>query len=137
MNKLFSVGKGFIAPAGLITMALIVVVLVGCAGGAPAKEVTLEDTQALAKSYVTNDPTYTFDGIPESLKLTNTVVEKEPSSWTFTYEFESRQAGYGDRTGKMLAQVITPHKAVITVTQGKIIKAIMDNRWDMTRQTTV
>lgn len=123
-------------PAGLFLMALIVV-MVGCTGGTPAKEVTLEDSEALARSYVTNDPTYTFDGIPTSLKLTATVAEKEPGSWTFTYEFESRQAGYGDRTGKMLAQVITPHKAVITVTQGKIARAIMDNRWDMTRQATI
>ena len=56
------------------------------------------------------------------------------NAWTFVYRFESRHAGYGDRTGQMLAQVITPHEAVITVERGEIKSAIMDEKWDMINQ---
>jgi hypothetical protein len=34
----------------------------------------------------------------------------------------------------MLAEVITPHQAVITVEKGKITSAIMDEQWDMMKQ---
>jgi hypothetical protein len=34
----------------------------------------------------------------------------------------------------MLAQVITPHEAVITVERGEIKSAIMDEKWNMINQ---
>lgn len=52
-------------------------------------------------------------------------------TWTFVFKFESRQAGYGDRTGQLLAEVITPHEAEVTVGCGDVKVAVMDGRWDM------
>jgi hypothetical protein len=107
---------------------------------------TEEEAKELAEDFVKTSPTFVFDGIEDSLKLTNIaaftrkeISEDAPDSgeikgWEFTYEFESRHAGYGDRTGEMLAQVITPHVAVITVEQDEIESAIMDSKWDMTKQ---
>jgi len=66
--------------------------------------------------------------------LVNTLATRLPSYWIFFFEFDSRHAGYGDRTGQVLAQVITPHKAAITVEQGEIKLALMDKKWDMINQ---
>ena len=98
------------------------------------KVVTQEESQKIAEEFVRNEATFVFDGMEETLKLTETVTLRSPSCWQFTFEFESRQAGYGDREGQMLAEVITPHQAVITVEKGKITSAIMDEQWDMMKQ---
>jgi hypothetical protein len=110
---------------------------------------TEEEAKELAEDFVKTNPTFVFDGIEDSLKLTNIaaftrkeVSEDAPDSgeikgWEFVFEFESRHAGFGDRTGEMLAQVITPHVAVITVEQDVIKSAIMDSKWNMTKQKLV
>jgi hypothetical protein len=93
--------------------------------------VTLEESQQIALDYLKNSPTYQFDGIEDTVELIDTLTLRCPSCWTFVYKFESRHAGYGDRTGQMLAQVITPHEAAITVIQGEVTNAVMDGKWDM------
>jgi hypothetical protein len=64
----------------------------------------------LAEDFVRNNPTFVFDGIEESLILTETMYllkENKPGSpetlskihgWLFTFKFESRHAGYGNRS---------------------------------------
>jgi hypothetical protein len=66
--------------------------------------------------------------------LAETLYPDIENAWTFVIRFESRHAGYGDRTGQMLAQVITTHEAVVTVERGAIESAIMDEKWDMINQ---
>jgi hypothetical protein len=53
------------------------------------------------------------------------------------FEFDSSHAGYGDRTGLTLAEVITPHQAVVTVEQGEVTDAVLDGEWDMLSQETL
>jgi hypothetical protein len=110
---------------------------------------TEEEAKEIAEDFVKTSPTFVFDGIEDNLKLTNIaaftrkeIPEDVPDSgeikgWEFVYEFESRHAGYGNRTGEILAQVITPHTAVITVEQDKITTALMDGKWDMMKQQLV
>jgi len=69
-----------------------------------------------------NSPIFVFDGIGDSLKLTETLTARGLSCWVFIFEFDSRYAGYGDRAEQALAQVITPHQATIGVEQGKILR---------------
>lgn len=88
----------------------------------------------MAEEFVRNSPTFQFDGIEESLTLAETLYPDIENAWQFVFQFESRQAGYGDRTGQMLAEVITPHEAIITVEQGEVTNAIMDEKWDMINQ---
>ncbi len=107
---------------------------------------TEEGSRELAEQFVRSSSTFVFDGMEESLefiKAEDIVVEHEQDNsgklfqmqgWEFTFRFESRHAGYGDRTGQVLAQVITPHEAVITVKQGEVSSAIMDEVWDMINQ---
>lgn len=90
-----------------------------------------DDIQFVAEELVRISETFLFDGIEESLKLVSVQAGQQPDSWTFTFEFQSRHAGYGDRTGEMLAQVITPHKVVVTVEKDEITAAVMDGEWDI------
>lgn len=98
------------------------------------KPVSREESQRIAEKFLRNSPTFVFDGISETLRLADTLTARCPYCWTFIFEFKSRHAGYGDRTGQVLAQVITPHKAVVSVEQGEIKSAVMDNKWDMIKQ---
>ena len=82
-------------------------------------------------------PTYSYDGIEGSFSLIKSTAARCPGCYVFTFQFQSRQAGYGDRTGKLLAQVITDHEAVVVVTEGEITQAILDDMWDMLDQSPI
>jgi heat shock protein HslJ len=99
--------------------------------------VSEEQSLNLAQQFLKNSPTYKFDGIEETLKHEETLTLRCPYCWQFIFKFDSRQAGYGNRTGQMLAQVITPHTARITVQKGEIISAVLDNEWDMLLQEKI
>jgi hypothetical protein len=99
------------------------------------KQLSKEDSQNKALEFVKKSPTFVFDGIEETLQLIDGLEISLPYTWTFVIGFESAHAGYGDRTGRMLAEVITPHEAAITIEQGEIVYASMDNKWDMMNQT--
>ncbi|MGD9212018.1 MAG: serpin family protein [Desulfobacteraceae bacterium] len=92
-------------------------------------------SQWLTKRFVINSPTFQFDGIRETLELTDTITLRCSNCWEFHYEFDCANAGYGDRTDEMVASVITHHKARITVNQFKVTQAILDDQWDMINQT--
>jgi hypothetical protein len=100
----------------------------------PSGGISQEESERTAREFLKNSATYKFDGIVESLKLADTLTLLCPSCWTFVYEFDSRHSGYGDRTGQVLAQVITPHEAAITVIEGEVTDAKLDGRWDMVFQ---
>ena len=98
------------------------------------QQMSKEGSQKIAEEFLRNSPTFVFDGMEDTLRLTDTLTARCPYCWAFIFEFESRHAGYGDRTGQVLAQVITPHKALITVQEFEIISAVMDDKWDMINQ---
>jgi len=101
----------------------------------PLTQMSQESSQTIAEEFVRNSPTFIFDGIRDSLELTETLIARCPYCWSFVFEFDSRQAGYGNRTGMVLAQVITHHRAVIAVEQHEVKSAVMDEKWDMIAQT--
>lgn len=99
--------------------------------------ITEEQSRKIAEEFVRKEATFAFDGMEETLVLTETLVLRCPACWEFVFEFDSGHAGYGDRTDQMLAQVITHHRAVVTVVGGDVTRAIMDERWDMIAQQLV
>lgn len=99
-------------------------------GGQGQKMISEEDAQSIAINFLRSSPTFRFDGMASSLKLAGSEAGAKLNSWVFHYEFQSRQAGYGDRTGLVAAQVITDHKAEIRVEQGEVTYAVLDGRWD-------
>jgi hypothetical protein len=130
--------KGFLQ---FIVLPLVLALLLetGCVepgDSQKAKERTLseEESQRIALEYLRSSSTFAFDGMEDTLKLVSTTAQPKPYSWQFEYEFKCRHAGYGDRTGMILAQVITSHRAQIVVEEGEVIRAVLDDEWDMLRQ---
>jgi len=102
---------------------------------AQPKVVSKQNSQEIAIDFLRNSPTFRFDGIEQTLELVQS--QSEGRSWEFQYEFQSRHAGYGDRTGLILAQVITDHRAQIVVERGEVIHAVLDGKWDMLSQKII
>ena len=96
--------------------------------------VTQDGSQRLAEDYLVSSPTFVFDGIEDTLRLVGIHPMLCPFCWEFEFEFQCRHAGYGDRSGQAVAEVITPHTARIMVQEGEVVHAIMDDRWDMMNQ---
>jgi hypothetical protein len=91
----------------------------------------LDESQikALAESWIREAPTYTYDG--SGLVLVDYVQQESfPVRHVLTYNFTSSHAGYGDRSGKVTAPVITKHTIKITIIDGTIESAIIDENWD-------
>jgi len=104
----------------------------------PSVEASDEESQRIAEGFLKSSPTFIFDGIENSLRLVDTIAPQSmPDYRIFFFTFDSRQAGYGDRTGQVLAEVITPHKVAITVDQGKIKVALIDRTWDILTQEKI
>jgi hypothetical protein len=72
--------------------------------------------------------------MPETLEVKDTKEGYCPTCYDVTISFDSRHGGYGDRTGMMVIQVITPHTAVIQVRDGNVDSAILDGIWDEMNQ---
>lgn len=100
-------------------------------------QMTEKQASDIAGIFVRNSPTFVFDGIMGTLELAETLYPDIENAWTFVFRFESAHDGYGDRTGQILAQVITPHEAHITVENGEVVNALMDGKWDMLAQRSV
>ncbi|MBI2908967.1 MAG: hypothetical protein HYX92_15095 [Chloroflexi bacterium] len=112
----------------------------GPPSGTPASRqgaVTLEQSQAIAVEFIKNAPTFKWDGMPETLKLDGSSPGAEANTWILVYAFESRHGGYGDRTGQIVTQAITPHTVRLVVRDGKVVEATLDGRWDEIGQKPV
>ena len=96
-----------------------------------------EDEMAvdIALAFLKNGATFKYDGIPGTIVIGETLIlESYPVQYVVTIEFDSRHGGYGDRTGQILIQVITPHTARITVVSGEVVSATLDGLWDELNQ---
>jgi len=96
------------------------------------KEVSFEESRRIAEEAVKNAPTYKFDGF--DLQFVSFEALRCPYCWEFTFSFKSRAAGYGDRKGQMLAQVITPHTIRVTVDKGQVTSVVTDQTFDELNQ---
>jgi hypothetical protein len=114
-----------------ISALLIMLTLNGVASTQPSAG-SQEGSQRVAEEFMEKEATFQFDGIPETLEVISTT--SVDNGWKYTIEFDSRYAGYGNRSGQVLACVITHHTAEITVQAGLVTTAIMDGEWDMINQ---
>ena len=118
--------KTILVIASLTLMASGLVLLAGSIVPHPSEQTS----QRLAATWLTNGPTFRFDGIRASLTLTSTVKLRTPYTWDYRYRFDCSHSGYGDRSGKNVLQVITPHIATVRVMRGVVVLAIVDVTWD-------
>ncbi len=93
-----------------------------------------DESKSIARQLLLDEATFRFDGMADTLTDGPVVALPSPDTWEFSFQFQSRHSGYGDRVGKMLLQVITPHSVKIVVEKGKVVSATMDGRWDMIEQ---
>jgi hypothetical protein len=90
---------------------------------------------SVAEWFVRSSPTFSFDGIEETLHLEITEIrESFPEQFVIKADFDSRHGGYGDRTDQIVTQVITPHQMDLVVINGKVISAVIDAKWDELNQ---
>jgi hypothetical protein len=83
----------------------------------------------LTESWIRQAPTYAYDG--SDLRFVSYVQrESFPVQHVLTYTFTSSHAGYGNRSGEMTAQVITDHVITVTVVNGRVESAVIDQTWD-------
>src|SRR5512139_885531 len=112
--------------AGMVLLASAVVVFTGSYPPLPDEQTS----ERVARSYLTNGPTFRFDGIRTSLTLMAVVKLRIPYGWEYRYRFECSHSGYGDRSKQKLLQVVTPHTARVRVIHGRVVAAIVDDAWD-------
>lgn len=125
-------------------MVIILLLLAGCTGPSaeldppktpfPIDQHTLDEGIDIAKEYIIKAPTFTWDGMPETLEVQGAQEGDCTSCYVITITFDSRHGGYGDRTGMMVTQMITPHTAIVQVREGKVESATLDGRWDEMKQ---
>jgi hypothetical protein len=95
----------------------------------------LDKAEEIALEFLKNSETFKFDGLEDTIKIEEVrILESYPVQYFFIIRFDSRHAGFGDRTGQVLAQVITPHSAWIKVVEDEVISAVLDNIWDELNQ---
>jgi hypothetical protein len=84
-----------------------------------------------ARRFILESPTFAFDGLIDTLQVEFvSVMESFPVQYNIEARYTSSHAGYGNREGQMLAQVLTPHTVKLIISEGKVISAITDRDWD-------
>lgn len=96
----------------------------------PGQEFTEDGAVSTANIYLKGMPTYAFDGIADTVEVVKVEPLRMPNTWEVTIAFTSRHSGYGDRTGQMLAPVLTSHVTRIVVSEGRVIRAVTDEAFD-------
>jgi len=81
----------------------------------------------MAKKLLLNCPTFRFDEIGNSIVITKVVRSQSASD--LGIDFTRAHSGFGDRSGQDLLEVITPHQILITIEDGKVSSAIIDDVW--------
>jgi len=95
---------------------------------------TEEQAVDIALDFVVNSPTFLFDGIMYSVEMASVEPLRMLWTWEVKVRFQCSHAGYGDRTGMVLAQVITAHEIRVVVSEGVVIRATVDETWDELNQ---
>lgn len=94
----------------------------------PFDQAKFERSKEMAQEAAEKAPTYQYDGF--DLKFESSQELTCPNCWEFTFSFSSRHAGYGDRTGQILAQVITPHLVRVNIEDEEVIVVVTDRTFD-------
>lgn len=89
-----------------------------------------------ARQFIISNPTFEFDGIENTLTLRIVSTRDSlPPIIGIEAKFSTEHAGYGNRTGQVLPQVITEHIMSIALGAGtKIGGATIDDSWDELNQ---
>lgn len=96
------------------------------------------DAVQIAINFIKYSSTYAYDGMDGTLTVVeHRILESYPVQNVIIMTFDSSHAGYGDRTGQILAQVITRHTVSVTVVEGNVVHTVIDGFWDELNQREV
>ncbi|MFY9301007.1 MAG: hypothetical protein WAO91_07450 [Candidatus Nitrosotenuis sp.] len=85
----------------------------------------------IALDFVRSAPTFAFDGMEETLGVSEIMaLESFPEQYRLEVSFTSAHGGFGDRTGQIVTQALTPHVMEIIISEGAVISAVTDGQWD-------
>jgi len=84
-----------------------------------------------ARRFILESPTFRFDGMIDTLQVEYvSVMESFPVQYNIKATYTSTNAGFGNREGQMLAQVLTPHTVELIISEGMVTSAVTDGAWD-------
>jgi hypothetical protein len=94
--------------------------------------------EQMAINFLKNGATYSFDGIEDSITILDYyMLESYPVQHVVVISFDTAHAGWGDREGTFIAQVITNHVIEITIVEGEVVSAVIDDKWDELKQEQI
>ena len=88
------------------------------------------------RQFIINGPTFSYDGISDSLEIKIISADNSDSKFLLEGKFKTLHAGYGNRENLDLLEDITLHTIIVSVVDEKIISAVIDNQWDELNQIT-
>jgi len=109
----------------------------------PAGELPGEEASRIATEFLKGTSTFSLDGLEHTVEVVDVqrhVDESEPHgySWVVTIDYITGHPGHGDRAGEILLEVLTSHRAVVTVSEvGVVEKAVCDGIWDLINDVEV
>ena len=90
----------------------------------------------IAKQFVITSPTFSYDGISDTLEIEIISADNSDSKFLLEGKFKTRHSGYGDRAKLDLSEEITLHTVEVVIVDEKVISAVIDNQWDELNQIT-
>ncbi|MCV0410429.1 hypothetical protein [Nitrosopumilus sp.] len=134
--------KGIIIVAGIILVAISIVVLTSYDfQDSPIQfdELSSDNSKkmiAIAKQFIVSSPTFSYDGISDTLEIEIISSNVDDSKFFLKGKFKTLHAGFGNRENLDLSEDITLHTIDVMIVDGKIISAVIDNQWDELNQIT-
>lgn len=134
MNKL----AGIILGTSLMTGVVLSAVGCGKPPAATAELTSLPDDIPVqtAEAFVRSSSTFSFGDAGDIIGA-DKAAESPDGTVIVTVRYQTGQPGHGDRTGQVLAQVVTDHSARVTVEGGKVTSATCDGIWDMVSDAAI
>jgi len=123
--------------ASTLVLILITAAMVSTSTDTQKTPVGVDAAIQAAKSFITKEATFKFDGMKDTLKLDATGTFPEPGVYEVTCDFTSAHGGYGDRTGMFVTEALTPHRCILIVSNDRVTSALMDGTYDMIAQKII
>lgn len=94
-----------------------------------------ETAKSIARTFIQEkSQTYIYDGKPETLYIKSIAPVGCESCYDISIVFVSENRGYGDRSNQGISSEDAAHEVLVSIRNGEVTKAFMDERWDVMSQ---
>ncbi|MGD2106439.1 MAG: hypothetical protein PVH93_02430 [Nitrosopumilaceae archaeon] len=128
--------KGVIIVTGVALVAISSLVLFSYdfEENSQMTETNFQKILDIAKEFIISNPTFSYDGISDTLKLEISPLDDTNSKFLVEGEFNTQHTGYGNREKVDLPEKITFHTIEVVIVDERVISAVIDNQWDELNQ---